>query len=170
MGRWEAVSGHRTAGIPLSRLPPRLHAAGETASAWEPWDTVPTTRFRAGKSLDGAIQSLSVSYEKRVKSDPNFRYQLDMIRAAEAISEQKTVSLNINTRREERAAELQRRLDTENERRKALGMAPVESLDDIEDDDVPDILLDQAAGIVTDLATMREVDFTEPTAQLQPAD
>jgi hypothetical protein len=51
-----------------------------------------------------------------------------------------------------------------------LGIAPVESLDDIEENDVPDILLDQAAGIVTDLATMREVDFTEPTAQLQPAD
>jgi carboxyl-terminal processing protease len=66
--------------------------------------------------------------------------------------------------------ELQRRLDRENERRKALGMEAIASLDDIEDDDVPDILLDQAAGIVTDLATMREVDLVEPTAQLRPAD
>jgi carboxyl-terminal processing protease len=131
---------------------------------------VPTTRFRAGKSLDGAIQSLAGSYEERTKSDPNFRYQVDMIRAAEVISEQKTVSLNIDKRREEREAELQRRLDRENERRKALGMEAVESLDAIDEDDVPDILLDQAAGIVTDLATMRQVDFVEPTAQLRPAD
>ena len=131
---------------------------------------MPTTRFRAGKSLDGAIQSLTGSYEERTKSDPNFRYQVDMIRAAEAISEQKTVSLNIDKRREERESELQRRLDRENERRKALGIEPVASLDDIDDEDVPDILLDQAAGIVTDLATMREVDFVEPTAQLRPAD
>ena len=51
-----------------------------------------------------------------------------------------------------------------------VGMEAVESLDDIDEDDVPDILLDQAAGIVTDLATMRQVDFVEPTAQLRPAD
>jgi carboxyl-terminal processing protease len=135
-----------------------------------PWDTVPTTRFRAGKSLDVAIQSLAGSYEERAKSDPNFRYQVDMVRAAEALSEQKTVSLNIDKRREEREAELQRRLDRENERRKALGLEPVASLDDIDEDDVPDILLDQAAGIVTDLATLREIDIAEPTAQLQPVD
>ena len=176
IGKYYRVTGESTQhrGVdPDIALPSHINAEliGESVrDSALPWDTVPTTRFRAGKSLDGAIQSLSVSYEKRVKSDPNFRYQMDMIRAAEAISEQKTVSLNIDTRREERAAELQRRLDTENERRKALGIAPVESLDDIEEDDVPDILLDQAAGIVTDLATMREVDFTEPTAQLQPAD
>ena len=44
------------------------------------------------------------------------------------------------------------------------------SLDDIDEDDVPDILLDQAAGIVTDLATLREVDYVEPTAALKPVD
>jgi carboxyl-terminal processing protease len=176
IGKYYRVTGESTQhrGVdPDIELPSHINAEliGESVrDSALPWDTVPTTRFRAGKPLDGAIQSLSVSYEERVKSDPNFRYQMDMIRAAEAISAQKTVSLNIDTRREERAAELQRRLDTENERRKALGIAPVESLDDIEENDVPDILLDQAAGIVTDLATMREVDFTEPTAQLQPAD
>ena len=43
------------------------------------------------------------------------------------------------------------------------------SLDDIEEDDFPDILLEQAAGIVTDLATMREM-ASEPakTAQVRP--
>ena len=176
IGKYYRVTGESTQhrGVdPDIELPSHINAELIGESVREsalPWDTVPTTRFRAGKSLDGAIQSLTGSYEERTKSDPNFRYQVDMIRAAEAISEQKTVSLNIDKRREERESELQRRLDRENERRKALGIEPVASLDDIDDEDVPDILLDQAAGIVTDLATMREVDFVEPTAQLRPAD
>ena len=176
IGKYYRVTGESTQhrGVdPDIELPSYINAEiiGESVrDSALPWDTVPTTRFRAGKPLDGAIQSLAVSYEQRAKSDPNFRYQVDMIRAAEALSEQKTVSLNIDRRREEREAELQRRLERENERRKALGMEAVESLDDVDEDDVPDILLDQAAGIVTDLATMREIDYVEPTAQLQPTE
>ena len=44
----------------------------------------------------------------------------------------------------------------------------MESLDDIEDEEIPDILLDQAAGIVTDLAQMRELDSPERTAAVRP--
>ena len=176
IGKYYRVTGESTQhrGVdPDIELPSYINAEviGESVrDSALPWDTVPTTRFRAGKPLDGAIQSLAVSYEQRAKDDPNFRYQVDMIRAAEALSEQKSVSLNIDKRREERAAELQRRLERENERRKALGLETVESLDDIDENEVPDILLDQAAGIVTDLATMREIDYVEPTAQLQPTE
>ena len=176
IGKYYRVTGESTQhrGVdPDIELPSYINAEmiGESArDSALPWDTVPTTRFRKGKPLDGAIESLAVSYEQRAKSDPNFRYQVDMIRAAEALSEQTTVSLNIDKRRQEREAELERRLERENERRKALGMETLESLDDIDDEDVPDILLDQAAGIVTDLATMREVDYVEPTAQLKSSD
>jgi hypothetical protein len=45
-----------------------------------------------------------------------------------------------------------------------LNLEPVESLDDIEPEDFPDILLEQAAGIVTDLATMREIATKPPQA------
>jgi hypothetical protein len=71
-------------------------------------------------------------------------------------------------RRNEREQELQRRLDRENKRRAALNLEPVASLDDIEDEDIPDVLLDQAAGIVTDLATIREIDASPHTALVQP--
>ena len=94
---------------------------------------------------------------------------MDLIRAAEKMRSQKTVSLNIDARRAVRKDDLDRRLTRENERRTALGLEPIESLDEIEDDDLPDVLLDQAAGIVTDLATMRQIG-TKPaqTAQIQP--
>ena len=42
-------------------------------------------------------------------------------------------------------------------------------LEDLEDEDRPDVHLDQAAGIVTDLALMREIGVVPPTtAQVQP--
>lgn len=134
-----------------------------------PWDTVQTTRFRAGKPLDSTIESLTTQYVERAKGDPNFQYQMDMIRAAEKVRSQKTVSLNIEARRTERKVDLEDRLKRENDRRKALSLPVVESLDDIEVNELPDVLLDQAAGIVTDLATLRQLDVKpEQTAQVQP--
>ena len=44
-----------------------------------PWDTVQTTRFRAGEPLDSTIESLTASTRERAKDDPNFQYQLESI-------------------------------------------------------------------------------------------
>ena len=123
-----------------------------------PWDTVGTTRFRAGRPLDATIESLTTSHVTRSAADPNVIYQMDRIRVAEIARDQKTVSLNIDTRRAEREAELAAALAAENQRREALGLEPVASLDEVDDDDRPDVHLEQATRIVTDLATLREVD------------
>ena len=48
-------------------------------------------------------------------------------------------------------------------------MEPIESLEDIDDEDRPDVSLDQAAGIVRDLAEMREVGrLPAQAAQVSP--
>ena len=69
----------------------------------------------------------------------------------------KTVSLNYDSRLAEREDEIARELQRENDRRVALNLEPLESLEDLDEDDLPDVLLDQAAGIATDLAEMRQV-------------
>jgi carboxyl-terminal processing protease len=46
------------------------------------------------------------------------------------------------------------RLVRENNRREARGLEPLESLDNIDEEEVPDVLLNQAAEILTDMATM----------------
>jgi carboxyl-terminal processing protease len=174
VGKYYRVTGESTQhrGVdPDISLPSHINAEiiGESArDSALPWDTIPTTVFRAGTPLDTTINSLTATYEQRSKDDPNFRYQLDLIQAAEDMSSRKSVSLNKQTRTTEREQELQARLDRENERREALGLPAIESLDDIDEDDLPDILLDQAAGIITDLATMREIAGPEHTAQVQP--
>ncbi len=175
IGKYYRVTGESTQhrGVdPDIALPSGIDAelVGESVrDSALPWDTVQTTRFRAGKPLDNTIESLTASHTERSKDDPNFQYQVDMIRAAEEVRSQTTISLNIEQRRTERKDDLDRRLKRENDRRAALGLDPVASLDEIDDEDRPDVLLDQAAGIVTDLATMRAVAAEpEQTARARP--
>jgi carboxyl-terminal processing protease len=122
-----------------------------------PWDTIQTTRFRAGEPLDSTIESLTVNQMERAKSDPNFKYLVDRTRDAEEARQRKTVSLNYEQRLTEREDEMDRALQRENDRRQALDLEPLESLEDLDEEDLPDVLLEQAAGIATDLAEMREL-------------
>ena len=133
------------------------------------WDTIDTTRFDAGVPLDSTIESLTANYVARSKNDPNVQYQLEQIQAGKRIRHQKSVSLNINTRRTTREHELADALQRENDRRIALHLEPLQSLDDIDVDELPDVQLDQAAKIVTDMATMREIHAAPAqTAQVLP--
>jgi len=134
-----------------------------------PWDTIQTTRFRAGEPLDNTIHSLTVNYSERAKDDPNFQYLMQYIEDDRESRSQNTVSLNIDERKADREANRQRALDLENERRQALSLDPVETLEDLDGEERPDVQLDQAAGIVTDLAVLREVEgVPAQTAQVRP--
>lgn len=175
IGKYYRVTGESTQHrgvLPDIELPSNIDAELVGESAREnalPWDTVQSTRFSAGRPLDNTIQSLTSNHVERSKDDPNFQYQMARIQAGKRIREQKSVSLNIETRRATREKELADALARENERRIALHLEPLESLDDLDEDDLLDVQLDQAAKIVTDLATMREVDKTPAqTAQVMP--
>ena len=65
--------------------------------------------------------------------------------------------LNINERKSEREENLARRLERENARRAALQLEPLATIEELEALEAPDIHLDEAAAIVTDMAVMREV-------------
>ena len=175
IGKYYRVTGESTQhrgvdpDIPLPS-PIDTDAIGESVrDSALPWDTIQTTRFRAGEPLDTAISSLTASHAERSVEDPNYRYLMDGIREVEEARARKTISLNIDERIAEREAERDRALVRENERREALGLPPIESLEDLDEEELPDILLDQAAAIVTDLAALREVG-TKPaqTAQIRP--
>jgi hypothetical protein len=65
--------------------------------------------------------------------------------------------------------ELADALQRENERRVALNLEPLESLDDIVEDEIPDVQLEQAAKIVIDMAEIQEVSMRPAqTAQISP--
>ncbi len=175
IGKYYRVTGestqHRgvTPDIPLpSAIDPELVGESVRDSALR-WDTVTSTRFSKGAPLETTIQSLTASHDARSSQDPNFLWLKEGIREVEEARARDSLSLNVDKRRAEREDELARRLKRENERRQALNLEPIENLEDMDEDDIPDVLLDQAAGIVTDLAELREVDVAPArTARVSP--
>ncbi len=175
IGKYYRVTGESTQhrGVdPDIALPSPIDAelVGESVrDSALPWDTIRTTRFRAGEPLDTTIAALSSSYLERSQSDPDVQYLKDGIRDVEDARAQTTVTLNLEKRREEREENLDRSLKRENSRRAALGLEPVATNEELEKIEGPDVQLDQAAAIVTDLAEMREVK-SQPThtAQVRP--
>jgi len=134
-----------------------------------PWDTIKTTKFQAGAPLDNTISSLMASHYSRSKDDPDYQYLMAGILDVEQIRAQTSVSLNLEERRAEREDEIKRRLDRENERRAALQLEPVATMEELEALEPTDVHLDEAAAIVTDLAELREIDVQPAqTAQIKP--
>ena len=172
IGKYYRVTGESTQhrGVnPDIALPSHIDATviGESVrDSALPWDTIRTTEFRAGNPLDHTITSLTASHVSRSKDDPDFQYLLDGIRDVEEARARTTMSLNMEARLAERASNLEKRLERENIRRAALQLEPLESVEALEALEAPDIHLDQAASIITDLAIMREVEAA-PTQTAQ---
>jgi carboxyl-terminal processing protease len=164
IGKYYRVTGESTQhrGVdPDISLPSHIDAEVVGESVREsalPWDTIRTTKFRAGDPLDNTINTLTASHISRSKDDPDFQYLVEGIRDIEEVRARKTVALNIDKRREEREESMSRRLERENARRAALQLEPLASMEELEDTEVPDVQLDQAADIVTDLAELSAVE------------
>jgi carboxyl-terminal processing protease len=175
IGKYYRVTGESTQhrGVdPDITLPSHIDATvvGESVrDSALPWDTIRTTEFRAGAPLDSTIDSLTANHITRSKDDPDFQYLLEGIRDVEEARARKTMSLNIDKRIQEREENMARRLERENARRAALQLEPLENVEQLEELEGPDVHLDQAAAIITDLAIMREVKAS-PTQTAQRAE
>ncbi|MGH8221550.1 MAG: carboxy terminal-processing peptidase, partial [Woeseiaceae bacterium] len=175
IGKYYRVTGESTQhrGVdPDIALPSPIDAEAIGESVRDsalPWDTIRTTSFRPGAPLDGAISSLTANYNTRIKDDPDFQYLVEGIRDIEEMRARKSVSLNIDERRNEREESMHKQLARENARRAALRMEPIESVEKLEELEGPDVQLDQAAAIVTDLAELRVIQAAPAqTAQNRP--
>lgn len=166
IGKYYRVTGGSTQNrgvLPDIELPSMVDAGqiGEnTKPRALPWDQIDPTRFRADRHFDDQLPLLNRDQIQRSSADPDFQFLLDDIEMAEDLRQKTTVSLNLEQRKQEQEERRQARLQRENLRREARGLEPLESLDNAEDEDWPDVLLNQAAEILTDLA-VRE-DATRP--------
>jgi len=175
IGKYYRVTGESTQhrGVdPDIALPSSIDATlvGESVRDTAlPWDTIRTTKFRAGEPLDSTISSLTANHISRSKEDPDYQYLMDGIEDVEQVRAQTSVTLNIEHRRKEREDEMKRRLARENVRRAALNLEPISDMEELEGIDGPDVHLDQAAEIVSDLARLREIEVQpSQTAQVRP--
>jgi len=119
-----------------------------------PWDQIDATGFRARQPLDSEIAFLTQFQTERMRTDPDIQYLMSDIAAIDEFRNQKSVSLNLDVRTIERETRRRTRLERENAHRLAIGLDPIESLDDIDAEEKPDILLHQATQIVSELAEL----------------
>ena len=118
-----------------------------------PWDRIQPTRFRADPALMAQLDELRAHQQTRAANDPEFSYLLSDIAAVKEIAAQKSVSLNLAGRIAENKRIEEGRLTRENSRRAALGLAPLASIEELDDAAASDeILLRQAARIVAEIA------------------
>lgn len=162
IGKYYRVTGGSTQNrgvIPDIELPSPIDTTqfGEnTKPRALPWDQINPTRYSALNELGPQVSELTRSQIQRASSDPDFRFLVEDIEVVEELRSQKAISLNLETRKLEQEERRQARLGRENVRREERGMEPVESLDTLEEEDSPDILLNQAAEILTDMATLSD--------------
>ena len=98
---------------------------------------------------------------------PTGREDMEAVRESR---ERDTVSLNIEQRRAEREEFRAARLKRENARRAAAGLEPLPDLAALEEAEAPDIVLNEAAGVVADMVqiSLRDASPDRHTAQNRP--
>ncbi|HLY53784.1 MAG TPA: carboxy terminal-processing peptidase [Steroidobacteraceae bacterium] len=122
-----------------------------------PWDRIAGVPYRTSTVLatEPPVAALASAEDARTQHDPDYRWLVSDIAAIESLRGQHSVSLNLKVRREERTREDKERLERENSRRLAKNLPQLKTVADLDKakEDEPDVALDQAAQIMTDVVT-----------------
>ena len=163
IGKFYRVTGESTQhrgvepDIPLASLLDTKEVGESALESSLPWDRIAAVPFKTSAVLtsEPAVTTLRAAEDLRAQRDPDYHWLVSDIAAVDTLREQHSVSLNLNVRRDERAREDRERLARENGRRAAKNLPQLKSIEELEKakDDEPDVLLDQAAQIMTDVVT-----------------
>ena len=162
IGKYYRITGESTQHrgvIPDIELPSPwdVERVGEsTRDTALPWDRIRQTPFSAHGPQHTPIEVLRTRHNQRISGDPDFNYMVRSIEAQRSVSGRTVVSLNLTQRKAEVEERNQERLRRENERRAGLGQGPIADLEELAEDEAPDVLLDQATRIVADMAALTE--------------
>ena len=158
IGKFYRVTGESTQhrGVePDVPLPSQIDLEEFGESALEgalPWDRIPGVPFRSeSKSLP--IAALATEEKTRADRDPDYRWLVADLAAADAVRKQTSLSLNLQKRKEERERLDKERLTRENARRAAQNLPPLKTTEELADAKFPDTVLDQGTEIMADMVT-----------------
>ncbi|HYL71918.1 MAG TPA: carboxy terminal-processing peptidase [Candidatus Dormibacteraeota bacterium] len=124
-----------------------------------PWDRIAGVPFKASPVLATApaVAALATEEDARAQHDPDYRWLVSDIAALDTVRGQKSLSLNLKQRREERARIDTERLSRENSRRAAKNLPPIKSVEELDKDKtkdaVADVVLEQATQVMADIVT-----------------
>jgi carboxyl-terminal processing protease len=97
-----------------------------------PWDQIRPLRYRQLGDVEAVVPPLLARHQARIQTDPNFQALAARANRAIELSKEAEISLQLEARQAERAANEAWTLTLENTRRKALGLAVIESIDALE--------------------------------------
>jgi carboxyl-terminal processing protease len=171
IGKFYRVTGESTQlrGVsPELVLPSPISTEDVGESALEhalPWDRIASAPFRALAPEGTLVQTLGTEENERATRNADYQWLLASLTSLDASRAEKTLSLNLKKRQQERKLQDQARLAQENVRRSADGLAPVKSVEDITVSDEPDVILAQAADIMADTVAAKGNNGPEMTQQ-----
>ncbi|MGH8206469.1 MAG: carboxy terminal-processing peptidase, partial [Steroidobacteraceae bacterium] len=132
-----------------------------------PWDRIAPVAFHALPPFGTLVQTLASEQSARAMHNSDYQWLLASLAVLNAARQEKTLSLNLKVRRQERTMDDQTRLVEENLRRSAHGLPALKSVADIEAADEPDVVLAQAVDVMADDVAARA--GLAPRPQLQQA-
>ncbi|MBS3786422.1 MAG: carboxy terminal-processing peptidase [Gammaproteobacteria bacterium] len=128
-----------------------------------PWNTIDSTPYRELSNLQSLVVELKKRHEQRLNREPALKSASMEAARLRQESQDTVVALNEEKRRAQIAKQETARLSAINEQLQAYGLAPIESLEDLDRDAVPDVLRDEAAAIIADLAMLQAKNDLQPT-------
>ena len=122
------------------------------------WDQISPTRFISFSNLDDEIAILNHYFNNELASDPNIKYLIKNIERSNQNNSNNIISLNIDKRENEQQNQREIMLTFENERRKALNLSELNSVEDLNMSESEDILLNQTTKITAKMVSIKSAD------------
>mgnify|MGYP003323556582 CR=1 FL=1 len=122
------------------------------------WDQISPTRFISFSNLDDEIAILNHYFNNELASDPNIKYLIKNIERSNQNISNNIISLNIDKRENEQENQREIMLTFENERRKALNLSELNSVEDFNMSESEDILLNQSTKITAKMVSIKSAD------------
>ena len=120
-----------------------------------PWDRIEPANFHALPPSPTLVQTLASEQKDRAQHNADYQWLLASLAILDHDRQEKTLSLNLAQRQQQRTQQDQMRLADENTRRMADGLMPLKAVSDINVADEPDVILAQAADIMADEVAAR---------------
>jgi carboxyl-terminal processing protease len=135
-----------------------------------PWDRIASVPFQARVPEPSLVQTLSSEETDRANHNADYQWLLASLASLDNARKEKTLSLNLKKRQQERTTQDTARLTQENARRAADQLPALKSIEDIVVSEEPDVILAQAGDIMADAVAAIDA-RRNPTevAQQQPA-
>ena len=120
-----------------------------------PWDRIGKAEFNPmpSSSIPVAVGKLAQEEQSRSQRDADYKWWVSDIAAIDELRRQKTVSLSLKQRRDERTRLDQERLTRENQRRTASAQPLLKTVEELEAREAPDAVLEQATEVMADMVS-----------------